>query len=302
MPNKKTKSNKNKRGGKGRQKKEKNSATEKNASDEKEEERSIRPEVKALIEVCRTKTDWNEDLFKQPPPRDDCPICFLRFPAQVRAEDQALWDTIPWYPCCGKRVCLGCNYAHNDSAVGRESCPFCRALYPRSAMEYLALVNNRAKKDDAEAFVMLAKCYSEGGMGLPKYHAKSFEMGERAAELGSIEGHALLAKAYQWGEGVEKDPEKAIQHYQIAAIGGNEDARFQLGFFECLLENHDRSLKHYVIAASAGCSLSLKCVMLKFMEGHASKADYEKTLRAWKDSIDEMESKERSKAARERVE
>ena len=38
----------------------------------------------------------DEKLFKQPPPNEDCPICFLM---------------IPSLHCCGKVICSGCVYA-----------------------------------------------------------------------------------------------------------------------------------------------------------------------------------------------
>ena len=45
----------------------------------------------------------DEDLFKQPPRREDCPICFLRLPTL---------DTGRRYKsCCGKKICSGCFHA-----------------------------------------------------------------------------------------------------------------------------------------------------------------------------------------------
>ena len=43
---------------------------------------------------------YDVKLFKQPPPKEDCPICFLRMPA---------FETDYRYQsCCGKVICIGC--------------------------------------------------------------------------------------------------------------------------------------------------------------------------------------------------
>ena len=49
---------------------------------------------------------FDEALFKEPPPREECPICMLRG-ATFRS-------------CCGKNICEGCDYAMYmvDSKVG----------------------------------------------------------------------------------------------------------------------------------------------------------------------------------------
>jgi len=59
----------------------------------------------------------DEDLFKQPPPNGDCPICFLPQPLSETGR--------VYYPCCGKTVCIGCIRTDNKSD-GRRICAFCR--------------------------------------------------------------------------------------------------------------------------------------------------------------------------------
>jgi len=46
----------------------------------------------------------DELLFKQPPPLDDCPICFLRMPSLTQVQ--------VYMACCGKVVCRGCFHAN----------------------------------------------------------------------------------------------------------------------------------------------------------------------------------------------
>ena len=51
-----------------------------------------------------------------------------------------------------------------------------------------------------------------------------------------------------------------------------------------------------MIAANSGCHKSLKSVGEGYKEGLVTKDEYAKTLRACKDSIDEMKSEQRIKA------
>lgn len=42
----------------------------------------------------------DEELFKQPPTNEDCPICFLPMPHEDKMKK--------YYECCGKVICMGC--------------------------------------------------------------------------------------------------------------------------------------------------------------------------------------------------
>lgn len=70
-------------------------------------------------EVTSSWTD--EDLFKQPSPREECSICLLTRP--IRKSE------ISYQACCGKEICLGCirGVFRGDNRV---LCPYCRL--PRS--------------------------------------------------------------------------------------------------------------------------------------------------------------------------
>ena len=67
----------------------------------------------------RAAESHDEALFKQPPPREDCPICFLRVPT---LDTGKRFNT-----CCGKVICSGCLYAV-ILTTGENMCPFCRAF------------------------------------------------------------------------------------------------------------------------------------------------------------------------------
>ena len=54
-------------------------------------------------------------------------------------------------------------------------------------------------------------------------------------------------------------------------------------------------LKHWMIAARAGNQDSLDNIRRGFMNGMVTKEEYERTLRAYKESVDEMKSDQRDK-------
>mmetsp|Transcript_24358 Transcript_24358/g.52525 ORF Transcript_24358/g.52525 Transcript_24358/m.52525 type:complete len:94 (-) Transcript_24358:85-366(-) len=91
-----------------------------------------------------------------------------------------------------------------------------------------------------------------------------------------------------------------MHHFGLAAMGGHETARHDLGMLEKKLGKMNRAMKHFMIAASAGNDESLKMIGEGYKGGHVTKDEYEKTLHAYKDSEDEMKSDQRIKAARTR--
>ena len=95
---------------------------------------------------------------------------------------------------------------------------------------------------------------------------------------------------------------KKVKHYyELAAIGGHVNARHNLGVFEENTGNIDRAVKHYMISARAGYDNSVKEIRVCFMNGHATKDDFEKALRAHKEAKDGMKSDQRDKAAAARA-
>jgi len=126
-----------------------------------------------------------------------------------------------------------------------------------------------------------------------KDHSKGFPLLNRAAELGSINAHNQIAHSYYYGEGVEKDEEKAVHHYKLAAIGGHEGARHSLGMCEGLNGNYQLAYKHFMIAARSGFDDALKMLGDGYKAGYITKDEYAGTLRAHQVSKDEMKNEQR---------
>jgi hypothetical protein len=101
----------------------------------------------------------DEALFKDPPAKEDCPICFLPMPSRLSscaslppatissvpiydyagANEELLQKGIKeYYACCGKYICKGCEYSFLRS--GNMKCPFC------NSDEIAKRLNSRMKK------------------------------------------------------------------------------------------------------------------------------------------------------------
>jgi hypothetical protein len=66
----------------------------------------------------------DEALFKDPPPREECPICMLPLPLNANQSS--------FKYCCGKLICGGCIHAmviddiKKDKELEEHLCAFCR--------------------------------------------------------------------------------------------------------------------------------------------------------------------------------
>jgi hypothetical protein len=120
----------------------------------------------------------DEALFKDPPPKEDCPICFLPMPdklldcmtlspatimsvpiynfAEANTE-LACKATEQYYPCCGKSICRGCLHSLFNSG-NNDKCPFCNAKRKgKTEVERIKELKKRVDVNDAGAMTVLGK-------------------------------------------------------------------------------------------------------------------------------------------------
>jgi len=97
----------------------------------------------------------DEQLFKDPPPNEECPICFL----PLQRANKTTFET-----CCGKIICDGCVYAmkKESEGEGNDLCAFCRTPPPSSDEERIKQIKNLMDKGNGEAFYALGSCYNDG--------------------------------------------------------------------------------------------------------------------------------------------
>jgi tetratricopeptide (TPR) repeat protein len=226
----------------------------------------------------------DKELFEQPekPCFGECPLCFLPMSMDPKKSS--------FYTCCCKMVCQGCEYADYISNGGKN-CPFCREPAVYTEEENDKRVMERVKVNDLAALHQMGAIrFKEGDVDEAlKYYTK-------AAELGDAKAIYQLGVMYIHGHGVEKDEEKAVHHYEKAAIGGHPMARHNLAYHENENGNIERAMKHLIIAASLGHEKSMKQLWKEYSAGHITKEELEATLRSHKAAIDETKSAQRDAA------
>jgi hypothetical protein len=234
---------------------------------------------------------FDEKLFKEPPPNEDCPICYLRLPIEG--------DQKSYQSCCGKMLCCGCDHAHFVAApdTEKDKCVFCRTEGFSSDEEDIERMKKRVEANDALAMVNLGTYYQLGMLGLRQDNAKALKLFHKSAKLGNNIAHFNLSACYREGDIGENDTRKATYHTQLAAMAGNVQARCNLGSGEGRAGNMDRAYKHWMISANAGHDLSMKAVQEGYKSGFVTKDDHEKTVCAHGNSIDEMKSDDRDRYA-----
>ena len=253
----------------------------------------------------------DEALFKDPPQKEECPICFLPMPhallavislplatissipiydySEAKKELASMGTEIYYSCCCGKSVCQGCIYSF-CSAGNHDKCPFCKAeRMSKTDEEEIEELMKRVEVNDAGAIYVLGSYYTHGQLGLLQDLEKAIELYARAAELGNRKAHKNLGDIYHRGGSLKK----AKFHYEAAAMGGDEVARCNLGTMENKSGNMEQAIKHFTIAASAGCFTAMHALRTFFERGLVSRESIDSTLKAYNNSCVEMRSEAR---------
>ena len=249
-------------------------------------------------------------LFKDPPPKEDCPICFLPMPSKLIhcvSLPNATLSSVPinvfskanvqlaneqskiYYPCCGKSICKGCAYSCRTSG-NDDKCPFCNSERAGKTKQDIGEeIRKRVEANDAGATCLLAGSYSQGLNGFQQDRTQAIKLFTKAAELGYSNAHYGLGLVFKQ----QGDMKKARFHYEVAAMAGHETARNNLGCLENDSGNIVRALKHWLIAASAGCFRAMDALITCFEEGYVSRESIDSTLKTYNNSCAEMRSKAR---------
>ena len=230
----------------------------------------------------------DEELFKQPPQKEDCPICFITMPSFHSGHK--------YKSCCGKEICSGCVHASVSLMDDDQLCPFCRAQAPNEE-ERIERFTKRVEMNDPKAIFNLGCDYDQGTFGYSQNRNKAIELWHRAGKLGFAESYHNIGNAYLHGDGVERDMRKAQHYWELAAMGGDAMARYNLGVYEKQDGNMVRSLKHFMISIEGGFSDPLTKIKELYTKGHVTKDDYARALRARQSYLDEIRSDQRDRAA-----
>ena len=175
-------------------------------------------------------------------------------------------------------------------------CAFCRKPASRSYEEEVKRTKKLMEANNANAFYDFAGMYCDGIKGMHQNYEKANELFLRAGELGCAAGFYDLGNSYNFGRGVDIDKKKAKHFYELAAMGGDVDARYNLGMIEGKAGNSLRAKKHLILSANAGHKGSLDWMKNGYKYGIVTKDDYANALRAYQQLHDEMKSKDRDRA------
>jgi tetratricopeptide (TPR) repeat protein len=267
--------------------------------------------------ICKQRAAelHDEALFKDPPAKEDCPICFLPMPEKLVCckslppatimsvpifdfaqanEELASKATKEYYSCCGKSICGGCIHSFVKSGnIGK--CPFCNSeRMGKTNEEHIEELMKRVEANDAGAIFMLGNHYYHGIVGLQQDQERAIDLWKQAAELGSSKAHYELGCSYDEGG----DLKKAKFHYEAAAMAGHDAARYNIGCMEYKLGNKERAVKHWTIAASAGNDQAINNLIFAFNQGLINRDTIDSTLTAYNKSCTEMRSDARDGAIR----
>ena len=235
----------------------------------------LQRKAKALADQLQEELK-DVDLFVPPPPRDDCDICMVTLP--VRQDD---WK---FQACCGKFVCMGCGWKHNQLAKQRKEkskCPFCRSSDDPMKMapeEFQRKMEEWVEKGSSQAARLLASEWVSGEI-LEKNELKGAHLVLRAAELGSAEALNDISNWYQPGTLLKQDDQMTKVFLEAGAKKGSTSARYSLGAHAMADGSVWNAKRHWTVGALAGCQTNLDSVKSLFMKGYATKDEYFQALR-----------------------
>ena len=157
-------------------------------------------------------------------------------------------------------------YDNQGNEVDKK-CPFCRTPEPYSDEEIIERTRKRAELNDPLAIYNIGCCYRDGVYGYPQDYSKAIKFYHRAGELVNTNAYLNIGALYYVGKRVKVDKKKAIHYYELAAMGGNEVARHNLGVDEERKGNMERALRHHIIAAHMDMQLKkitqMHCNLIK---------------------------------------
>jgi len=221
--------------------------------------------------------------------REECPICMIPLPMRE--------DEITFEICCGKNICQGCCFKKtltdmkNNVPRNKWKCAFCCQQHPKNIVKALKKL---MKKNEPEAFMAMARAYKKGEITLQS-DTKALEMYIRAAELGHAQAYALIGHHYEDGVVVERNMSRAFEFLEIAAKRGSFTSHQHLALYEEDM-NIQKSIKHYIVGASAGYQPSMDDLMRLYKDKVLAKEDLTQTLRAYQASNEITKSKDRDEA------
>jgi len=251
----------------------------------------LTPEQKNLA-IAAAANRTNDSLKEwSPPPRDECPICFVPLPIDD--------NSTSYRPCCGMIVCKGCiadqvqmfirdsgDEMQEEMIKALNQCMFCRTnMYGKSdELNRAAAENNRPEGMFRVGLLYLADENNQEGMKWLK-RATVLGCGKAAEKIGDI----LL----------EDDNETQARFYfNKAAELGRVQSFVKLGSIDLNRGNITTAMDNYRKAATCGVNSKSLVQVLKrgFIAKYITREEYFSTLYKHYKANDEMNSESRKRA------
>ena len=200
-------------------------------------------ECALLVDANRIDSVVREHENLHPPITEECPIC-------LDEVNLPFGSSMAWFACCGNGMCRDC---HERSGGRMEKCPLCRADFPESDDEKVALVKKAAEIGHSWAQSEMGNSFYNGTGGFPLDKREAFRWYKLAAEQNHLGAMARLALFYREGEVVEQSVSKAVDLMTKAADMGWIPAQEYLGGWylsgdTVLPKNLSKSLHYFTLA------------------------------------------------------
>ena len=139
---------------------------------------------------------------------------------------------------------------------------------------------------DASGYIELGRCHREGD-GVPKDPAKAIECFLKAAEMGDASAASTLGYMYMSGEGCTPDDTMAEMYLRTAADAGVPAAMCNLGFLlNGIPGRESEAIGFLESAANAGSVTAMKNLAVMYGGGNGVPMDKEKSIGWYMSAID----------------
>ena len=209
-------------------------------------------------EVGETKETAPVVSQQQQEEEDVCPVCI----EALQKDPKKFIRNV----CCGKGIHIWCNegiHASSLSEKQKNSCPLCRATYPRSNEEMVEQIRPWVEKGKAWAQYMLGQRYKEGS-GVDQSYQQARELYELAASQGFVNAQYNLGIMYNNGQGMDHSYERAKEYYEAAARQGHANAQNNLGVLyangQGVEQSNERAKEWWMKSAEQGNKNAIKAL------------------------------------------
>jgi uncharacterized protein len=168
---------------------------------------------------------------------------------------------------------------------------FCSlAMPPFGYAQSIAELKTKAEDGDVQAQLALAKAY-DLGEGVPKDEEKAVQWWEKAAEHGNVSAQVSLGGVYSLGAGVPKNYAAAVRWWKKAAEQGDVTAEGNLGTAYGLgmgvPKDEVESVRWHTKAAEDGNAASQLSLGMFYLQGHGVPKDEAEGVKWLRKSADQ---------------